>query len=319
MMMNRWTAICVCALMMIAPLMAAGAVVPEESVYVSAQANPDDVAMYGLATATFVVEGPLGAGPVTSHGTGASSTECGGLDQIQRCVEVESWVEQRGKSSCEFNETGVENCEAVYNGKANGTGWLLPAEIELVYVNTGESWTCDTGFTTSCTVYGDPVVVSFGFIRYGVRDCMDSDLVTPDGEFAKYHGFGDEHDYPRASEVGPVPAKIKDICYTAPDRPSPSAQFASNCSHLDCTFDGSNSHYPYLGSIESYDWGLGDGSTATGETVSHTYASEGTYSVTLTVTSNDGTKDSKTKEISVSEPSGDDDPGGDEGSGRVGR
>lgn len=42
------------------------------------------------------------------------------------------------------------------------------------------------------------------------------------------------------------------------------------------------------GTIQSYDWNFGDGSTATGMNQSHTYVQDGSYTVTLTVTDNDG-------------------------------
>lgn len=48
-------------------------------------------------------------------------------------------------------------------------------------------------------------------------------------------------------------------------------------------FDGSGSS-DSDGTIVAYDWDFGDGSTGTGVSPSHTYASDGTFSVTLTVT-----------------------------------
>ncbi len=53
------------------------------------------------------------------------------------------------------------------------------------------------------------------------------------------------------------------------------------------TFDASNSYDPD-GSIVSYTWDFGDGSTATGKVVTHTYADNGVYTVTLTVKDNAG-------------------------------
>jgi PKD repeat protein len=46
------------------------------------------------------------------------------------------------------------------------------------------------------------------------------------------------------------------------------------------------------GSIAIYTWDFGDGSTESGNTVSHTYTAEGSYTVTLTVEDNDGLMDS---------------------------
>ncbi|NJM15538.1 MAG: PKD domain-containing protein, partial [Bacteroidales bacterium] len=56
---------------------------------------------------------------------------------------------------------------------------------------------------------------------------------------------------------------------------------------LDATLDASGSS-DSDGSIVSYEWMLGDGSTATGETVNHTYTNPGNYKVNLTVTDNNG-------------------------------
>jgi PKD repeat protein len=63
-------------------------------------------------------------------------------------------------------------------------------------------------------------------------------------------------------------------------------------------FDGSSSSDPD-GPITSYFWNFGDGGTAGGATPSHTYASYGTYSVTLTVTVADGQTASTTKQVVV--------------------
>ncbi|MCK4240352.1 MAG: PKD domain-containing protein [Candidatus Atribacteria bacterium] len=58
----------------------------------------------------------------------------------------------------------------------------------------------------------------------------------------------------------------------------------------DVNFDASSSSDPD-GSIASYEWEFGDGSTDAGEIVTHTYSEQGDYTVILTVTDNDGAKD----------------------------
>jgi uncharacterized delta-60 repeat protein len=63
-------------------------------------------------------------------------------------------------------------------------------------------------------------------------------------------------------------------------------------------FDGASSS-DLDGSVTSYSWDFGDGSTATGATVSHTYASDGDYTVRLTVTDDKGVPASTTQTLTV--------------------
>jgi PKD repeat protein len=83
----------------------------------------------------------------------------------------------------------------------------------------------------------------------------------------------------------------------------PTASFTFNCSGLTCSFDGSASSDPG-GSITGYAWNFGDGTTDTGVTTSHAYASSGTRTVTLTVTDNGGATGSTSKSVSVTAPGG---------------
>lgn len=60
------------------------------------------------------------------------------------------------------------------------------------------------------------------------------------------------------------------------------------------TFDASGSSDPD-GSIITYEWDFGDGTTGAGEFATHSYVSEGFYNVSLTVTDNDGLTDTATQ------------------------
>jgi len=80
----------------------------------------------------------------------------------------------------------------------------------------------------------------------------------------------------------------------------PAATFTSSCTFLVCSFDASGST-DSDGTIASYAWDFGDGTTDTGVTPpSHTYAQSGSYVVSLTVTDNDGGAGNTTRNISPS-------------------
>jgi PKD repeat protein len=75
---------------------------------------------------------------------------------------------------------------------------------------------------------------------------------------------------------------------------------ASGDAPLAVAFSGSDSKDPD-GSIASFTWTFGDGSTGNGATVNHTYNSAGTYTAVLTVTDNRGGTGSKSLTISVTQ------------------
>jgi hypothetical protein len=72
---------------------------------------------------------------------------------------------------------------------------------------------------------------------------------------------------------------------------NPTASFTttqSTTNPLTWNVDASNSSPSSGQTITNYAWNFGDGSTGSGKTTSHTYAADGTYTVGLTVTDNDG-------------------------------
>jgi PKD repeat protein len=79
---------------------------------------------------------------------------------------------------------------------------------------------------------------------------------------------------------------------------APVAQFSSSCTFLECDFDATASSDPD-GTIASYAWEFGDGGTGADVTSHHGFSSTGTRDVTLTVTDNDGTSTSLTKQVAA--------------------
>lgn len=87
-----------------------------------------------------------------------------------------------------------------------------------------------------------------------------------------------------------------------PTNQPPNANFSANPTSgeapLEVSFDASGSS-DSDGSIISYSWDFGDGSSGSGETVTNTYDSEGNYTVELEVTDNDGDSANTQKTIEV--------------------
>jgi PKD repeat protein len=79
---------------------------------------------------------------------------------------------------------------------------------------------------------------------------------------------------------------------------SPTASFTVDCTLLQCLFDGSGSMDPD-GAIVSYDWDFGDGNSSNSQIPTHLYAASGTYSVSLTVTDDQGATNVSSQEVTV--------------------
>ena len=82
----------------------------------------------------------------------------------------------------------------------------------------------------------------------------------------------------------------------APPTP-PTANFTYSCTFLACTFTDAST--AGSAAITSRSWSFGDAATATGSSVTHTFASANSYSVTLTVGDGNGLSDGETKTVTV--------------------
>ena len=86
-----------------------------------------------------------------------------------------------------------------------------------------------------------------------------------------------------------------------PNRAPTAAITSASCTNLVCSFDGSTSSDPDLDALE-YSWDFGGGGTATTANPSHTFATAGVKSVTLTVEDPDGLTDTETVEVTAQNP-----------------
>ena len=94
--------------------------------------------------------------------------------------------------------------------------------------------------------------------------------------------------------------RTRAVAVPPPPNTAPTAGFSSNCSGLACGFnDGSTDAE---GSVVSWAWDFGDGSSSTVRNPSHTYGAEGAYEVTLIATDDDGGTATVTQVVTVTAP-----------------
>ena len=80
----------------------------------------------------------------------------------------------------------------------------------------------------------------------------------------------------------------------------PTANFNFSCTGLECDFTDQSGDSD--GSISSWSWNFDDGGLSIARNPTHVFAAEGTYSVSLAVTDDDGAEDSINHNVTVSEP-----------------
>ncbi len=135
------------------------------------------------------------------------------------------------------------------------TGFALPGEV------TGRQAICSTGSGHVCSAWSD----SAGSVPTG-----------------QYGGLVATADTANATAT-----TFSLVLRTIEPNQAPTAAFTSSCTSAACDFDAGGSSDPD-GSVVSYAWDFGDGSSATGRTPSHDFVTSGTRQVTLTVTDDEG-------------------------------
>ncbi|MFQ5961186.1 MAG: PKD domain-containing protein [Candidatus Methylomirabilales bacterium] len=93
-----------------------------------------------------------------------------------------------------------------------------------------------------------------------------------------------------ASEPAPEPTP-------EPVNSPPGASFTVSCLELICSF--TNTSIDSDGSVVAWRWDFGEGASSIEQSPSHSYASDGTYSVTLVVTDDDGATDATSRGVTV--------------------
>ena len=92
--------------------------------------------------------------------------------------------------------------------------------------------------------------------------------------------------------------RVSDVVSNQPPTAVMSATPSTGTAPLTVTFDGSRSTDPD-GTVSSWAWSFGDGSSGTGPVTSHVYSTPGTFTASLKVTDNDATSSTTTGSIVV--------------------
>ena len=167
--------------------------------------------------------------------------------------------------------------DAVLSGRLTGPRGLAHRTLRLSLSAPAQSG----GALTASTVQTD----SSGSFHTTIR------LSTP-GQWALSITYpGDTAHEPTAAHCPPLDVR-------APPTGSFTYQPSALSSGQQVNFDASSSTDPD-DQISSYAWNFGDGSTASGKTVSHAFAAPGSYTVTLTVTDRSRLADTATKTVAV--------------------
>ena len=167
-------------------------------------------------------------------------------------------------------------------------------------------------------VGNQPPTASYTYIPTNLSVAFDASASSdPDGTISSYAWtFGDgstgtgvnpSHTYASAGSypvgltvtdnLGATGSTTRSVTVSAANQ-APTASFTAAPTNLSVAFDASASSDPD-GTISSYAWTFGDGSTGTGVNPSHTYASAGSYPVGLTVTDNLGATGSTSQSVAV--------------------
>jgi len=158
-----------------------------------------------------------------------------------------------------------------------------------------------------------PPTAAFSYSTQDLRLFVDaSDSTDPDGNIVAWTwdwgdgsapGSGQQvfHDYETAG-TKTVTLTVTDARSAANSRSQsilvqalPTAMFVVRPNRMEVTLDATSSFVLGGGSIASYAWDLGDGNTATGPVVTHTYATPGRKTINLTVTDNNARTMSTTR------------------------
>lgn len=120
--------------------------------------------------------------------------------------------------------------------------------------------------------------------------------IVPTGDYTVRVRAVDVYD-----QVQPVPKDVRVTVSAPPGNAAPTAAFTQSCNQNVCSFDGRGSTDENAPTL-TYAWSFGNGRTGTGPVPTLTYATAGTFDITLTVSDEYGATDTTTRSVTITEP-----------------
>ena len=193
----------------------------------------------------------------------------------------------------------------------NGSMWLVIQRDGTVLATLPVSgqWAAGDTFQVRTEVVGDSsATIRMKVWPEGTAEPAGWQLETTDSSAQALTGSGSSsvYLYRAGSSTGQAPVHVDDYRLSnladSPGEPAenvaPVADFTSSTSGLELTVDASTST-DEDGTITSYVWDFGDGTTDTGVTASHEYTEAVTYPVALTVTDDAGATHTESQSVTV--------------------
>ena len=251
------------------------------AVYVGTQGTPSAFPQGGNAVRKYATDGELlwqniGAGDTQSIEATNNTVFAGGHGNF---VYTEARYLLDGAMNPNFPTNGFVESDTNTNAVRRNKLWSLDAVTGDINLN----W--DPNLDSTDGVWGLQSGPSGLLVGGDFRNIFNPDGIEPGGEsgvfsphFAVFAGEGN---------LG---------------NPAPQALFTFDCAATQCNFDASTSFDD--GSIASYTWDFGNGTTATGVQASATLANNATHNVTLTVTDNAGLTSTFTQNVLLGTGSG---------------
>jgi PKD repeat protein len=210
-------------------------------------------------------------------------------------VRTSRTVEPSSSPSVNFSGSTVNN--VTFNLEAVNSNANRPPSASFTSSPANPNASEDVTFDASGSNDSDGEIVRYGW-AFGDGTTITTSLPVTD------HTYGDDGSYDvtlTAIDGDGGRSTTTETIAVSNHPPTVAIDYNPFAPEADETvvFDGTGSSDPD-GTVDSYEWDFGDGTTGTGETPSHTYGDDGVYTVTLTATDDDGTSYTTNENVSVS-------------------